>query len=104
MSIIYSVTVAVEREVAHEWALWMLSEHIPNVMETGCFTGFQFHKLLDPIVDEGQVTYKVLYQCRSMEVYQLYRNQFAQTLQAQTEARYKNRYQAFRTLMERFEQ
>jgi hypothetical protein len=103
MAIIYSVTISVDKAIAPEWVQWMLTEHIPKVMDTGCFVRFHLHKLLDPIVDEGATTYNVLYECPSMQMYQLYRNEFAQGLQAQTEARYKNRYQAFRTLMERLD-
>ena len=57
-TIIYNVTIEVASSVAGQWLSWMLSEHIPDVMNTACFTDYRVLKLLD-IDDEEGATYVI---------------------------------------------
>ena len=35
--VIYNVTVSIDQAVANEWLSWMRTQHIPDVLQTGCF-------------------------------------------------------------------
>ncbi len=96
--IIYNVTVKVEKSVAGEWLTWMQAEHIPQVMLTGCFMEHHIFKVL--VDEEDGLTYSVQYLCSDMQTYEKYRVEYAPTLQAETQKKYKDRFVAFRTLLE----
>jgi Domain of unknown function (DUF4286) len=96
--IIYNVTVKIDRAVADEWLAWMLDVHIPEVMNTGLFTENHVLKVL--VEDPEGLTYSIQYYCKSMADYEKYRDEFAPALQAETQKKYKDRFVAFRTLLE----
>lgn len=97
--IIYNVTINVDNSVADEWLKWMQDVHIPDVMNTGLFTE---NRILRVMADEesGGKTYSIQYFCNSMEDYNQYKNVFAPALQAEVAAKYKDKFVAFRTLLE----
>jgi hypothetical protein len=97
--IIYNVTINIDHAVAAEWLDWMKQVHIPDVMSTGLFTG---NRVLRLIGDEesGGVTFAVQYTAPDMESYEEYRKNFAPALQAEHTAKFKDRFVAFRTLLE----
>ncbi|MBX7241900.1 MAG: DUF4286 family protein [Bacteroidia bacterium] len=98
--IIYSVSVSIDKKIADEWKSWMLSKHIPDVMATGCFEGYQMSKMLEPTVDDEADTYNIQYKCVSMEILDKYRNEFSPALQAEHSEKYKGRFAAFRSILE----
>ncbi|MCE3006791.1 MAG: DUF4286 family protein [Bacteroidetes bacterium] len=98
--IVYSVTVMVEAGLADEWMQWMRDVHIPDVLATGYFTGHRLQRLVFPEPDEGQQTFNIQYFCESYEAYNCYQKEQAPRLQAEHNARYKDRFVAFRTLLE----
>ena len=97
--IIYNVTVNIDNTVHDEWLDWMQRVHIPDVMLTGVFTENRIYKVLAD-EDTGGTTYSVQYLCNSMKEYEQYRDIFAPALQAQHMNRYKEKFAAFRTLLE----
>lgn len=97
--IIYNVTIKIEFSVEEEWLQWMKEVHIPHVMSTGLFIANQVYKVL--VDDEDGATYSIQYQCRNMNDYEKYRDEFAPALQAETQKKYKDRFVAFRTLLEK---
>ena len=99
--IIYSVTVSMDLDIEGNWVAWMRTKHIPDVLETGYFYAAHLHKLLDPAPEEGVATYNVQYECPTMEAYETYRDTEAPRLQAEHTERYKDRFVAFRTLLNR---
>ncbi|MCB0395080.1 MAG: DUF4286 family protein [Flavobacteriales bacterium] len=96
--IVYNVTVNISDDVHDEWLEWMNSVHIPEVLETGRFTGHRMSRVLsdDP---EGR-TYAIQYHCTSMKEYELYRDKHAPELQKKVVDKYKDKMVAFRTLLE----
>lgn len=95
--IIYNVTVNIEEQVESDWKNWMLTVHIPDVMNTGFFAGYKFCRLLH---DEPQgVTYAIQYYCPSMDSLNEYLTHYAPDLQAEHTERFKSRFVAFRTLL-----
>jgi hypothetical protein len=97
--IVYNVTVNVDPEVHGEWLQWMKAEHIPRVMNTGMFVEHRICRLLEQDESEG-VTYAIQYLCKSMDIYETYRHEFATNLQQEHLERFRDKFVAFRTLME----
>ena len=58
--LIYNVTVKVETGIEAQWVQWMKTEHIPQVLATGCFTGHKMLKLISEPATDG-VTYAIQY-------------------------------------------
>jgi hypothetical protein len=98
--LVYSVTVQVENAVAEEWLQWMRHHHIPDVLATGYFTGHRMLRLVYPEAEEGHVTYNIQYHCASWDDYNDYHRNDAPRLQQAHQDRYKDRFVAFRTLLE----
>ena len=95
---IYNVTVNIEDDVHSTWVTWMKEIHMPDVMKTGCFVDCQLVKVLY-VQDEGH-TYTAQYKFLEMADIELYQKQFAPTLQALHSSKFKDKYTAFRTLLE----
>ena len=98
--IIYNVTCNLDPQIADEWLRWMLNEHIPKVMETGCFDSFKVLKLLSNAEDDMGINYAMQYSTSSMERYAEYRDNFAPALQLHTKEKYGESVLAFRSLLE----
>ncbi len=96
--IIYNVTVKIDNEVREDWLRWMKNVHIPDVMATGCFVDYRFTKIL--VDDEDGTNYSIQYRCKNMEDLERYQDQFAPKLQQEHTDRYKDKFVAFRTLLE----
>jgi hypothetical protein len=96
--LLYNVTLIIEDSAAEEWLQWMNEIHIPEVMATGKFVSNRLLKVLDS-PNEG-ITYCAQYVAATMEDYQDYQTNFAPALQADLQAKFENRFVAFRTLME----
>lgn len=97
--IIYNVTVSIDPAVHEEWLEWMLSKHIPDVMGTGCFLENKVLRLQQNPENDG-FTYAFQYTLASMEDLERYQTNFAPQLQAEHTQRYKDKFVAFRTILE----
>jgi hypothetical protein len=96
--LIYNVTINIDESVADEWVQWMKTEHIPEVVATGCFTEGRLCRIFGE--EQGGRAYAAQYHCESMAIFQQYQRDFAPALQAKTQERYHGKFAAFRTLME----
>ena len=97
--ILYNVTVKIDNDVAAEWLQWMQTVHIPDVMRTGYFSENRILKLLGDD-DTEATTYAIQYFCSSIEQYENYNELFAPALREQHTNKFKNKFVAFRTLLE----
>ena len=97
--ILYNVTVNIENAVADEWLQWMKEVHVPDVMRTGIFIQNTIFRILAD-EDSGGKSYSVQYTCESMEKYEEYREKYAAALQTEHTQKFKDRFVAFRTLLE----
>jgi hypothetical protein len=95
---IYNVTINIDPSVHDEWLKWMKEVHIPDVMRTGCFVENRVLKVLH-VEDEG-TTYSIQYTFKDMSDMEEYRARHAPRLQKDTMDRYKDKFVAFRTLLE----
>ncbi len=98
--IIYNVTAKIESQIEEEWLNWMQDVHIPDVMQTGCFTGYDIMQLKYPKDDEGK-TYAIQYYCSDMAVLEKYHGEYASQLQRDHADKFGNKVVAFRTILER---
>lgn len=98
--IIYSVTVTIDGSIEPQWLPWMKDIHIPDVMSTGYFSSVRFTRLLDPEPEEGTATFNIQYSCDSFERYIMYRELEAPRLQGEHTDRFKDRFVAFRTILD----
>jgi len=97
--ILYNVTVKVEHDAHLHWKKWMQEEHIPDVMDTGMFLEYRMCRLLGMDEPDG-VTYAVQYFCTDMATLEQYQEQFAAKLQAEHSKKFKDKFVAFRTVLE----
>ena len=95
---IYNVTVNISEDCHTEWVRWMREIHIPDVMKTGCFVDSQLVKVLY-VEDEGH-TYSTQYKFLEMLDIERYQKEFAPDLQAEHTKKFKDKYTAFRTLLQ----
>ena len=97
--ILYNVTVKIEHAIQEDWTRWMRSVHIPDVMATGLFQSYKMCQLVS-VDDTDGVTYAIQYFCTDMAAIYEYQQKHAARLQKEHSERYRNKYVAFRTLME----
>jgi hypothetical protein len=96
---IYNITTKLSHSIHPGWVNWMKEEHIPAVMQTGCFTGYKFVRLLEVDEEEGP-TYAVQFSAATKADYDRYINEFAPVLRQDTFSRWGNQLIAFRSLMQ----
>ena len=96
--IIYSVTITIAGSIESEWVDWMNRVHVPDVLRTGCFLECRTYKAVG---SEGEdPVYVLQYQCRSVEEYHRYRDNFAPALQKEHSERFAGRFRGSRQLLE----
>jgi hypothetical protein len=96
---IYNITTKVSWQVQEDWLKWMKEKHIPDIMQTGCFTEYRFSKLLEQDDNEGP-TYAMMLFADSLDQYQQYLDQFAPSLRKEAQANWGNAIIGFRSLMQ----
>ncbi|SFG63632.1 DUF4286 family protein [Pedobacter insulae] len=96
--LLYNVTVIIEDAVADEWLQWMKEIHVPEVLATEKFVSNRLLKVVDS-PNEG-TTFCSQYIAETLEDYEDYQANFAPALQAKVQAKFENRFVAFRSLME----
>ena len=95
--ILYNVTVSIDPAIAEDWVNWMRSNHIPDVMATGCFVESRISRVHGE--EEGGETYAITYLSPSQEKMDEYQQQHAPLLQKDHSERYAGKFAAFRTIL-----
>jgi hypothetical protein len=98
--IIYSVTISLDKDIFQDWKAWMQNHHIPQVLKTGYFSEYKMSQLVEPPPEAGTITLNIQYSCPSLEALRKYQETEAPTLQADHNQRYKDKFVAFRTILE----
>ena len=96
---IYNVTVKVDGSIHEEWVKWMLNEHMPEMVKTGCFTNSRLLRLLDAEEEEGP-TYAAQYFAESKADYNRYIENFSIAIRQKYFDKWGDRFIAFRSLMQ----
>lgn len=97
--IVYNVTSKLDWSIHDAWVKWMLEEHIPEVVATGCFKNGLLLKLLE-IDEEDGPTYTVQYFAETKQQQEEYVQQHAAALRQKVFDKWGNRIIAFRSIME----
>jgi Domain of unknown function (DUF4286) len=97
--IIYNVTIKTDWSIANNWLHWLLEEHIPEVMQTGCFVKYQVARLLDMDETDGP-TFTIQYYADTMEKYNEYIAVYSLALRKKGMEKWGEHFTAFRSLME----
>ncbi len=98
--ILYNVTVNIDSDVEQDWIDWMKTTHIPEVLETGFFTGHKMMKMLSEAEDETGKTYAIQYSLENLDNLETYLNTVAPKLQKASIIRYGTKMAAFRSVLE----
>lgn len=97
--IIYNITVNISNDLKDDWLNWMTTIHLPEVVNTGCFTEYNIFKVL--VEEDEGVTYSVQLTCNTMQDYDTYKNNHAHKMQKIDGAKYANKLAAFSTLLQK---
>lgn len=97
--IIYRVKCKVENEIAERWEQFFIEKHLDDVVNTGYFQSYNFHKQIDPN-EEGYTIFITDYYCQSLDQYQAYVTSAASNLKAEVIELFEGKFTATRTLQE----
>ncbi|MEO0000129.1 MAG: hypothetical protein RL766_175 [Bacteroidota bacterium] len=96
--IIYNITYAVPHPIRESWLEWIYTEHIPEILATGCFQRHSLLQLLE--VDESEFrTYALQLHATTESDYRTYLQQFASPLRKRASDKWGEQVIGFRTLM-----
>ena len=97
--IIYNVTIKVDPSIHKEWLTWLKEEHIPDMLNTGCFNNAKILRLLETDDTDGP-TYAIQYYAESKAMYNLYIEKYAAFQRQQSFDKWGDQFIAFRTVMQ----
>ncbi len=97
--ILYNVTIKVHYSIHNEWLQWLKETHVPDVMQTECFSDFKILRLLEVDEVEGP-TYAIQYFAESKALYNLYIEKFATEMRNRSFANWGDKFIAFRSVMQ----
>ena len=97
--IIYNVTIKADHSISVPWLRWLKEEHIPDVVNTGCFTHAIVFHLFEADDKEG-VTYAIQYHGPDKASYKKYIEKFSDEMRKITTEKWGNKITAFRTVMQ----
>lgn len=96
---VYNVTTKVAHTIATNWLQWLKEIHIPEIIDTGCFTNATVLQILEIDESEGP-TYAVQYFAESKSNYNLYIEKFANSMRQKAFDKWGDQFIAFRTFMQ----
>ena len=97
--IVYNVTVKIEFSIMEEWLKWLKSEHIPDIINTECFTKATIFRLLEVDETEGP-TYAIQYFAESKSLYNSYIQNHAEEMRKKGTAKWGGKFIAFRSVLQ----
>ena len=96
---IYNVTTKITPAIHEAWVRWMKEIHIPDVMNTHCFTDHRFVRILEIDDSEGP-TYAVQFFAESKANYNNYLENHAPVMRKDVLDNWGADFISFRSLME----
>jgi Domain of unknown function (DUF4286) len=97
--IIYNVTIKVDYSIQSEWLSWLKEEHIPGILDTGCFTNANILQLLETDDTEGP-TYAVQFHAESKALYNRYIEKFSGIMLQKSLDKWGGQFIAFPSVMQ----
>ena len=96
---IYNITTKVHTDIKNEQLTWLQEVHIPEILETGCFTSTSILQLLETDDTDGP-TYAVQYKAASKGLYNQYIEKFAAIMRQRSFDKWGDKVIGFRSLMQ----
>lgn len=96
---IYNVTTQVSWDIHELWLQWMLDEHIPEILGTGCFIKHQIVRLLETDEADGPV-YAVQYYIQNIAGYNSYNALYRPVFEKKENDKWHKRIFSFSSLMQ----
>ena len=97
--IVYNVTIKITHAIHIGWLHWLKEEHIPGIIQTGCFTHATILRLLEIDDTEGP-TYAVQYFAESKGLYNNYIENHAPIMRQKSFDKWARQFIAFRSVMQ----
>ena len=98
-TIIFNITVKIERSIVQLWLQWMTDEIAPAIIGTNCFTGFTILNLLE-LEDGESSTYAVQFFSETFEDYQRYTQRFSNDFTEKSFLKWGEKTVSFSTVMQ----
>ena len=95
----YNITSLVNHSILEDWVQWQKEINIPEIIATGCFSGFRFSRLLDHDETEGK-TFVIQLFADTKSDYENFLETFDRDLRKKGFDKWGNDFVAFRTLLE----
>ena len=96
---IYNVTTKVNNSIKNEWLTWIHEEHIPEIINTGCFSAATVLRLLETDDSEGP-TYAIQYHAESKAIYNRYIENFSAQMRQKSLDKWGDQFIAFRSVLQ----
>lgn len=96
--IVYNVTIKVDVSIHTEWIKWLKEVHIPDVINTRCFTHAIILKLMETDEMDG-ITYAIQYHAENEALYKKYIRSFASSMRQKATDKWGDKFIAWRTVM-----
>ena len=97
--IIYNVTIKVHSAILQQWLIWLKEEHIPAILNTGCFTQSNVLQLLETDESEGP-TYALQFHAESKAQYNRYVELFSGGIRKISYEKWGDQFIAFSSVMQ----
>jgi hypothetical protein len=98
--ILYNVTTKLHYTICGDWLQWLQEEHIPDIINTGCFTHAKVLQLLEPVDDDSAATYTVQFFAESKSLYNNYVENFAPVMRQKAFDKWSDKFISFRSVMQ----
>jgi hypothetical protein len=98
-SFIYNITIKITNAIHADWLQWLKEVHVPEVIQTGCFTYASILRLLEVDDTEGP-TYAIQYFAESKSLYNNYIETYAAIMRQKSFDKWGNQFIAFRSVMQ----
>ncbi|MEP7110370.1 MAG: DUF4286 family protein [Ferruginibacter sp.] len=97
--IIFNVTTKVHSTIQNDWLTWLKEEHIPDIMNTGCFTRAVILQLLETDETEGP-TYAIQYHAENKALYNRYIENFSVILLQKSFDKWGDQFASFPSVLQ----
>lgn len=98
MKLAWNITYVIEPQYVDQWRHWMMKEHLPRLMSTGCFESYRLNKLIG-LPDSEDPTYSVQLVALNRSDLLRYQNQHQEEYDRLLYQHFKDQVVEFRTTM-----
>ncbi len=95
--ILYQVQVSIDKTIRNEWLNWMITKHIPDVLNTGLFLKAN---LFEQLVESDKEIFMAQYYIKSIDDLNEYRDKYSPTLQKEHSEKFGEKFTANRYVLQ----